>query len=311
MPPRGDGIRRRRAGRIASRAAETDPEVLINRLVLWNIDLTLMDVGRITREAYAEAFRRVTGRPLRQLPQLPGRMESEIFFDALALNEAVPVAGAAAVGLAGPGGEELLARFTFELAGPSRPAATCCGSRPANARGRRGGRQSGCRARGGAAVLTGTIKPNAIEKLRAFGLEQFFDMEIGGYGSQVYPKGAQLMMTRSRAAEKYGTRFDEHSTVYIADSSRDVAAASTGGARCLAVATGRSSVGELRKAGADVVFDDLSDTAAVVHAVDRLTLAAAGEPPGPGRHKVAACPSRPPLRRRGGSPAGPAEDDRP
>jgi hypothetical protein len=35
-------------------------------------------------------------------------------------------------------------------------------------------------------------------------------------------------------------------------------------------------VGELRKAGADVVFDDLSDIAAVVHAVDRLTLAAAG-----------------------------------
>ena len=50
-------------------------------------------------------------------------------------------------------------------------------------------------------VLTGTIKPNAIEKLRAFGLEEFFDLEIGGYGSQVYPKGAQLMMTRSRAAE--------------------------------------------------------------------------------------------------------------
>src|SRR3984957_6384380 len=92
------------------------PEVLINRLVLWNIDLTLMDVGRITREAYAEAFRRVPGRPLRQLPQLPGRMESEIFFDALALNEAVPVAGAA-VGPAGPRGEELLGRFTFELAG--------------------------------------------------------------------------------------------------------------------------------------------------------------------------------------------------
>ena len=77
------------------------PEVLINRLVLWNIDLTLMDVGRITREAYAEAFRRVTGRPLRQLPQLPGRMESEIFFDALALNEAVPVAGAAWAGRSG------------------------------------------------------------------------------------------------------------------------------------------------------------------------------------------------------------------
>jgi phosphoglycolate phosphatase-like HAD superfamily hydrolase len=125
-------------------------------------------------------------------------------------------------------------------------------------------------------VLTGTIKPNAVEKLRAFGLEEFFDVEIGGYGSQVYPKGAQLMMTRSRAAEKYGVWFDEDSTVYIADSTRDVAAARTGGARCLAVATGRSTMSELRKAGADVVFDDLSDTPAVLRAVDRLTLAVAG-----------------------------------
>ena len=156
-------------------------------------------------------------------------------------------------------------------------------------------------------VLTGTIKPNAIEKLRAFGLEQFFDVEIGGYGSQVYPKGAQLMMARSRAADKYGTRFDEELTVYIADSTRDVAAAQTGGARCLAVASGRSTVSELRKAGADVVFDDLSDTSAVVRAVDRLTLAAAGRAPlqrlrlvqaagersATPRHRVAACPSRP------------------
>ena len=80
----------------------TTPEVPISRLVLWNIDLTLIDVDRITREAYAEAFRRVTGRPMVQLPQLPGRMESEIFFEALALNEAVPY------GLASPataGGE--------------------------------------------------------------------------------------------------------------------------------------------------------------------------------------------------------------
>jgi phosphoglycolate phosphatase len=211
---------------------------------------------------------------MRQLPQLPGRMESEIFFDALALNEAVPVAGTVA---GGAGGEELLARFTFELAGSFAARRSLL-----REQGRLLPGAAEAVAEVGAGpgvvqtVLTGTIKPNAIEKLRAFGLEQFFDMEIGGYGSQVYPKGAQLMMTRSRAADKYGTRFDEHTTVYIADSSRDVAAARTGGARCLAVATGRDSVGELRKAGADAVFGDLSDTAAVVHAVDRLTLAAAG-----------------------------------
>ena len=254
------------------------PEVLISRLVLWNIDLTLIDVGRITRDAYAEAFRRVTGRPMIQLPQLPGRMESEIFFEALALNEAVP-SGLPSPATAVYNTERyaVLARFSFELAnsfaarrerlreqGRLLPGAAEAVAEVAS---RPGVVQT---------VLTGTIKPNAVEKLRAFGLEEFFDVEIGGYGSQVYPKGAQLMMTRSRAAEKYGVRFDEDSTVYIADSTRDVAAARTGGARCLAVATGRSTMSELRKAGADVVFDDLSDTPAVLRAVDRLTLAVAG-----------------------------------
>jgi hypothetical protein len=36
----------------------------IDRLVLWNIDLTLLDVGRVSRDAFADAFRRATGRPL-------------------------------------------------------------------------------------------------------------------------------------------------------------------------------------------------------------------------------------------------------
>ena len=59
--------------------------------------------------------------------------------------------------------------------------------------------------------------------------------------------------------------------MYIADSTRDVAAARIGGARSVGVASGRSSAGELRDAGADVVLDDLADTATVVAAVDDLT----------------------------------------
>ena len=63
-------------------------EAVIHRLVLWNVDLTLVDVVRVTRAAYAEAFPAITGRPLIKLPQTAGRSESEIFFDALALNGA-------------------------------------------------------------------------------------------------------------------------------------------------------------------------------------------------------------------------------
>jgi len=64
-------------------------------------------VGRVTRAAYADAFRKVTGRPLVRLPQMAGRTESEIFFEALALNQAEPLASAP--------GEEALGRFAAEL----------------------------------------------------------------------------------------------------------------------------------------------------------------------------------------------------
>ena len=54
--------------------------------MLWNIDQTLLDVTKVTRAAYAEAFAEVTGRPLVQLPQMVGYTEPEIFFDALGRN---------------------------------------------------------------------------------------------------------------------------------------------------------------------------------------------------------------------------------
>jgi phosphoglycolate phosphatase-like HAD superfamily hydrolase len=243
------------------------PESPVNRLVLWNIDLTLLDVARPTRAAYADAFRDVTGRPLVRLPQMAGRTESEIFFEALALNAAGPESGEAE-------GEELLSRFTHQLAAAfsarrdllTKQGRLLPGAQDAVAE---VGRLPGVVQ----TVLTGAIKPNAIEKLRAFGMERFFDTGIGGYGSEVYPKGAMLLNARSRAARKYGADFTERSTVYIGDSSRDVEAARFGGSRFLGVATGRSSAGELRGAGADVVLDDLADTAAVAAAVDRLTLA--------------------------------------
>jgi len=233
---------------------------------LWNIDLTLLDVGRPTRAAYVDAFREVTGRPLVQLPPMAGRTESEIFFEALALNAAGPEPSEAA-------GEELLSRFTYQLAlafGARRALLTEQGRLMPGARDAVAG--VGVLPGVVQTVLTGAIKPNAIEKLRAFGIERFFDTEVGGYGSEAYPKGAMLLNTRSRAADKYRANFTEHSTVYIGDSSRDMEAARMGGARSVGVASGRSSAGELRGAGADAVLDDLADTAAVVAAVDRLTL---------------------------------------
>ena len=95
-----------------------------HRLVLWNIGLTLVDAARVDRAAYAEAFRATTGRPLVQLPQMAGRTDSEIFFEALAVNAAGPQPG-------DPADEELLGRFTAQLAtafGLIDPVTTVCTS---------------------------------------------------------------------------------------------------------------------------------------------------------------------------------------
>lgn len=237
----------------------------MDRLVLWNIDLTLLDVGRISRDAYAEAFYRVTGRQLSALPQLAGRSDTEIFFEALYLND-VPTEGDDAAET------ELVARYCWEL-----EAAFVAREYELSSEGRLlpGAGHAVATAAGipdvVQSVLTGTIQPNAVVKLRAFGLDQYLDLEVGGFGSDAYPRGSLLLMARNLAAEKYGIPVEEGSAVYIADSTRDIEAAETGGARCIAVATGRETAAELRDAGADLVLADLSDTKQVISAIDQLT----------------------------------------
>jgi phosphoglycolate phosphatase len=237
----------------------------IHRLVLWNIDLTLMDVARVSRDAYADAFRRVTGRPLVSLPQVVARSDSEIFFESLALND-VPT------GLDETADAELLGRYFWELESAFAARRDQIGQQGRLLPGAWQAVSTLAALPGVVqSVLTGSIKPNAATKLQAFGLDRFFDLEIGGYGSDAYPRGSQLLGCRGLAADKYRVLITEEMTVYIADSCRDVEAAAIGGARSIAVGTGRDTVADLRAAGADLVLPDLSDPDAVVTAIGRLT----------------------------------------
>lgn len=231
---------------------------------MWNIDLTLVDVVQVTREAYAEAFPMVTGRPLVRLAQTAGKSESEIFFDSLAQNSADRGDADQTA--------DLLARFTEALAAAFAARRALLPQRGRLMPGAREAVNAVAALRGVVqTVVTGTIRPNAIEKLRAFGLDRFIDFEVGGYGSEVYPRGTLLLLARTRAGQKYRTPFGEDSSVYIADSPRDVEAARIGGARVIAVASGRSTVTELRATGADRVLNDLTNTAALLQAIDQLT----------------------------------------
>jgi phosphoglycolate phosphatase-like HAD superfamily hydrolase len=215
-------------------------------------------VAKVTRAAYAEAFPAITGRPLVRLPQLAGQTEPEIFFDALGRN---------GVSLREDGeSEQLLVPFSAQLAtelAARRDQLTVQGSLMPGAReslsavaGVKGVVQS---------VLTGSSRPNAVVKLRAFGLDRYLDLTVGGFaGSDPYPKGALLRVTRERAEQKYKSSFPERATIYVADSIRDIEAARTGGATAVAVASGRASTNELREAGADLVLPDLTNPALLI-----------------------------------------------
>jgi phosphoglycolate phosphatase len=116
-------------------------------------------------------------------------------------------------------------------------------------------------------VLSGNIRLNSFTKLSVFGLHEYLDFEVGGYGSDDDVRANLVGVARERASLKYGVRLDESTTVLIGDTPRDVQAGRKGGACVVAVASGGDSVETLRAEGADIVLPDLRDTSAVVHAV--------------------------------------------
>ncbi|MGW4637849.1 HAD family hydrolase [Sphaerisporangium sp. NPDC004334] len=227
--------------------------------MLWNIDLTLVDVTIVTRDAYADAFRQVTGRPLVKLAPAMGRPDSEIIFETLAINGIVT-------------GDDHLPRFIDALARSFAARRKRLNKDGQVMPGAKEALKAVARLDGVVqSVLTGTIKSNAALKLNAFGLDKYVDVEVGGYGEEVYPKATLLQVAQGRVKALYGFRCDGANTVLIGDSARDVQAARIAGASMIAVASGRSTVTELHEAGADIVLPDLTDATAVVAAVARLT----------------------------------------
>ncbi len=116
-------------------------------------------------------------------------------------------------------------------------------------------------------LLTGNLRGNAVLKLATFGLDRYVDFDIGAYGSDHRERPRLVAVARAKAKARYGVELEPRATVMIGDTPLDVAAGLAGGARIVAVASGRYDVDALRSAGADVVLEDLCDTEAVLHAI--------------------------------------------
>ncbi len=230
----------------------------VRRLVLWDVDGTLVHTGGVGAEVFDRAFEEVLGQAPPQRVRMSGKTDPQIVSEYLAL-----------LGLAELGAEEVaglrerildaLARHLADAASEGALASgTACLGVPevlAALAGETSVVQS---------LLTGNIRPNARVKVAAYGLDGYFDFDMGAYGSDSEDRNALVPVALGRLAERTGARLAARDAWVVGDTPRDLACARAAGARCLLVATGRYPYDELSGLGADAVFRDLAATSEVL-----------------------------------------------
>ncbi|TAN39785.1 MAG: HAD family hydrolase [Nitrospirae bacterium] len=107
-------------------------------------------------------------------------------------------------------------------------------------------------------LLTGNIEEGARIKLAHFGLSSYF--EVGAYGNDSEDRNRLLPVALDKLYRARALSVEYRNCVVIGDTPRDVDCAKTYGAYSIAVATGPYTFDQLVRAGADRVFEDLSDT---------------------------------------------------
>jgi phosphoglycolate phosphatase-like HAD superfamily hydrolase len=227
------------------------------RLVLWDVDGTLVHTAGYGRDAFGEAFAVIFGRQADLTSvSMGGRTDHDIAIEVLAtagvddgdthvprmLDELAVALEAVRERIAEEGHPTPGARETLEALA----------------------HQSGITQ----SLLTGNIETNAALKLGAFGLARFVDLEIGGYGSDPHTTRSDLVgVAREKAQRLRGMRVDAADTILIGDTPLDVEAAHGAGARAIGVGAASFTRQQLLGAGAEAAFDDLRDTRGLLEAL--------------------------------------------
>lgn len=221
------------------------------RLVLWDIDGTLLRAGDLGAAVFDRALEGVLGRLPDERIRMSGKTDPQIVGEYLALMEVDEPGSLPAV----------LERLELELSGLEEELAAqgtvCPGVREVLA-------GLDAEKEVSQSVLTGNIAPNALVKLAAFGLADLLDLEAGAFGSDHADRRELVPIALRRQRELRGRALEAGQVWVVGDTPNDLACAQASGARCLLVATGRYGIGELSGLGADAVLEDLRDTEAVL-----------------------------------------------
>jgi phosphoglycolate phosphatase len=259
------------------------------RLVLWDVDGTLIRGGAAGRLAFADAVRDVLGVevPEERLPRMSGKTDPQIALEILEhLGIAAPDARLPAI-------EAALERALSARAPQLRTEGVVLPGVRALVAGLSdaGALQT---------LVTGNVAANARTKLAALGLlteQPTLRLDIGAYGSDDRDRD-NLVPVALRRAEAAGFDVDARRTWVVGDTPRDLACARAAGVRCLLVATGTYTLDQVRDARPDAAVADLTDGLAADVLTTFRRWPSPGEPAHRSPHGIAAsCRGRSPSRR--------------
>ena len=226
----------------------------MKKVVLFDVDGTLVLTGGAGGRAMTRAFQDLfsVSDAFQHIP-FPGRTDARILSDALAAHR-IPTDAPALASFR----ERYLEHLRAELAKPGPRKGVMPGVRSLLA-------ALALRSDVVVALLTGNYEDGARMKLEYFDLWRYF--VCGAFGDEMQDRNSLFPVALARIEARDGPLVPASAAVVVGDTPLDVACAAASGARSLAVATGSYPADELRRAGADLVFDDLGDTREVLRAL--------------------------------------------
>lgn len=116
-------------------------------------------------------------------------------------------------------------------------------------------------------LLTGNLEDGARHKLTAARID-WAHFRVGAFGSDHEQREALPPIAQARAHQHFGHAFEGDAVVIIGDTPADIRCGRPVGARAIAVATGHYSVDDLLSHEPAAAFPDLGDTEAVMAVID-------------------------------------------
>jgi phosphoglycolate phosphatase len=225
------------------------------KLVLFDVDGTLISAGRAARESIVAALRSVLGwEGSSDGNDFSGKTDPQILrelvLEAVGSERFESTLGA------------VLDRYVEELERRLRPEAVVPKPGVARLLARLEGEPDVT-----LGLLTGNIERGARLKLKPPGFNRYFS--FGAFGDDSADRYSLPAIAVGRARERTGREFAGRSIVIIGDSVHDVACGRSVGARAIAVATGPTAPEKLAAERPDFLFADFSDVDAAAEAILR------------------------------------------